>query len=111
MYTNVIGPVYDIPCDFIFFLVPARACSKKLKSLGFPSQFTKSTKVLMATTQGRRLGYHTPEQVLIQEPPDSRRCVLTTALLGGGANAIQGRLKSRPDPHLQVARSQIRNNR
>ena len=32
----------------------------------------------MATPQGRRLGYHTPEQVSNQEPPDSRPCVLTT---------------------------------
>ena len=32
----------------------------------------KSTKVLMATPQGRRLGYYTPEQVSNQEPPDSR---------------------------------------
>ena len=31
------------------------------KTLGFPSQFIKSTKVLMATPQGRRLGYHTPK--------------------------------------------------
>ena len=37
----------------------------------------------MATPQGRRLGYHTPEQVWNQEPPDSRPCVLTTTLLGG----------------------------
>ena len=34
-------------------------------------------------TQGRRLGYHTPEQISNQEPPDSRLCVLTTTLLGG----------------------------
>ena len=37
----------------------------------------------MATPQGRRLGYHTPEQVSNPEPPDSRPCVLTTTLLGG----------------------------
>ena len=37
----------------------------------------------MATPQGRRLGYHTPEQVSNQEPPDSRPGVLTTTLLGG----------------------------
>ena len=37
----------------------------------------------MATPQGRRLGYHTPEQVSNPEPPDSRLCVLTTTLLGG----------------------------
>ena len=48
------------------------------KTLGFPSQFFKLTKVLIATPQGRRLGYHTPEQVSIQEPPDSRPCVLKT---------------------------------
>ena len=52
-------------------------------NLGFPSQFIKSTKVLMATPQGRHLGYHTPKQVSNQEPPDSRPCVLTTTLLGG----------------------------
>ena len=46
-----------------------------LKTWGFPSQFIKSTKVLMATPQGRRLGYHTPKQVSNQEPPDSRPCV------------------------------------
>ena len=39
--------------------------------------------VLMATPQGRRLGYHTSEQVSNQEPPDSRPGVLTTTLLGG----------------------------
>ena len=38
----------------------------------------------MATPQGRRLGYHTPEQGSNQEPPDSRLGVLTTMLLGGG---------------------------
>ena len=48
----------------------------------FPSQFIKSTKVLMATSQGRRLGYHTTEQVSNPEPPDSRLCVLTTTRLG-----------------------------
>ena len=37
----------------------------------------------MATPQGRRLGYHAPEQVSNQEPPDSRPCVITTTLLGG----------------------------
>ena len=37
----------------------------------------------MATPQGRRLGYHTPEQVSNQEPLDARPCVLTTTLLGG----------------------------
>ena len=37
----------------------------------------------MATPPGRRLGYHTPEQVSNQEPPDSRPCALTTTLLGG----------------------------
>ena len=41
------------------------------KTWGFPSQFIESTKVLMATPQGRRLGYHMPEQVSNQEPPDS----------------------------------------
>ena len=44
---------------------------------GFPGQFIKSTKVFMTTPQERRLGYHTPEQVSNQEPPDSRPCVLT----------------------------------
>ena len=39
----------------------------------------------MATPQGRRLGYRTPEQVSDPEPPDSRPCVLTTSLLGGGS--------------------------
>ena len=34
-----------------------------LKTWGFPTQFIKSTKVLMATPQERCLGYHTPEQV------------------------------------------------
>ena len=33
---------------------------------GFPSH--QSTKVLKATPQGRRLGYHAPEQVSNQEP-------------------------------------------
>ena len=37
----------------------------------------------MTTLQGRRLGYHTTEQVSNQEPPDSRPCVLTTTLSGG----------------------------
>ena len=55
---------------------------------GFPSQCIKSTKVLTATPQGRHLGYHTPEQVSNQEPPDSRSCVLTTTLLGGVINTI-----------------------
>ena len=32
----------------------------KKKTWGFPSQFIKSTEELMATPQGRRLGYHTP---------------------------------------------------
>ena len=36
-------------------------------TLGFPSQYIKSTKVLMATPHGRRLRYHTPEQVSNQE--------------------------------------------
>ena len=53
------------------------------KNLGFPQPIMKSTKVLMATPQGRRLGYHTTEQVSNQEPQDSRPCVLTTTLLGG----------------------------
>ena len=39
--------------------------------------------VLMATPQGRSLGYHTPEQVSNQEPRDSCHFVLTTTLLGG----------------------------
>ena len=44
----------------------------------------------MATPQRRRLGYHTPEQVSNLEPPDSRLCVLTTTLLGGGYhNSLQ----------------------
>ena len=48
-----------------------------IKKLGVsPANLFKSTKVLMATPQGRRLGYHTPEQVSNQEPPDSRPCVL-----------------------------------
>ena len=35
-----------------------------IKKLGVsPANLFKSTKVLMATPQGRRLGYHTPEQV------------------------------------------------
>ena len=52
---------------------------------GFPSQFIRSTnlKVLMATPQERRLGYHTPKQVSNQEPQDTRPCVLTATLLGG----------------------------
>ena len=50
------------------------------KTWGFPSQFIRSTKVFMATPQGRRLGYHTPEQVSNQGPPDSRPGVLTTTL-------------------------------
>ena len=36
----------------------------------------------MATTHGRSLGYHIPEQVSNQKLPDSRLCVLTTLLLG-----------------------------
>ena len=68
----------------------------KKKTSGFPSQFIKSTKVLMATPQGRRLGYHKPEQVSNQEPPDSRLGVLTTTLLGGVTKVLmatpQGRL-------------------
>ena len=48
-----------------------------------PANLFKSTKVLKATPQGRRLGYHAPEQVSNQEPPDSRPCVFTTTLLGG----------------------------
>ena len=68
---------------------------REKKSWGFPSQFIKSTKVLImmatVTPQGRRLrsGYHTPEQVTSLEPdsetsgPDSRPCVLITTLLGG----------------------------
>ena len=49
-----------------------------------PANLFKSTEVLKATPQGRRLGYHAPEQVSNQEPPDSRLSVLTTTLLGGG---------------------------
>ena len=54
---------------------PVRLCSaasgRQHKIIwGFRSQFIKSTKVLMATPQGRYLGYHTPEQVSNQEPPD-----------------------------------------
>ena len=68
--------------------------SSVLKTWGFPSQFIKSTKVLMATPQGRRLGYHTPEQVSNQEPPDFRPCVLTITLLGGkGGIWIEKHLK------------------
>ena len=44
----------------------------------------KSTKVFMATPQGRCLGYHTLAQVSNPEPLDSRCCVLTTTLLGEG---------------------------
>ena len=40
------------------------------KTWGFHSQFIKSTKVLMATPQGRLLGYHTPEQASNQQPQD-----------------------------------------
>ena len=59
-------------------------CPLLLLKLGVsPANLFKLTKVLMATPQGRRLGYHTPEQVSNQEPPDSRLCVLTTTLLGG----------------------------
>ena len=59
-------------------------CSLLCKKLGVsPANLFKSTKVSMATPQGRRLGYHTPEQVSNQEPPDSRPCVLTTTPLGG----------------------------
>ena len=39
--------------------------------------------MLKVTPQGRRLGYHAPEQVSNQEPPDPRPSVLTTTLLGG----------------------------
>ena len=39
-----------------------RGCTTGCKTWGFPSQFMKSTKVLMATPQGRRLGYHAPWQ-------------------------------------------------
>ena len=46
----------------------------------------------MAAPQGRRLGYHTPEQVSNQEPPYSRPGVFTTALLGVCAT---GRNKAR----------------
>ena len=58
------------------------------KTWDFPSQLIKSTKVLMATPQGRCLGYHTPEQVSNPEPPDSRPCVLTTTLLGGAQQKL-----------------------
>ena len=51
-----------------------------------PANLFKSTKVLKATPQGHRLGYHAPEQVSNQEPPDSRPGVLTTTLLGGVHN-------------------------
>ena len=56
---------------------------------GFPCQFIKSTKVLVARTyhKGAAWGttqWHTPEQVSNQEPPDSRPGVSTTTLLGGG---------------------------
>ena len=48
-----------------------------------PAKIIESTKVLMATPQGCRLGYRTPEQVSNPEPLDSRICVLTTTLGGG----------------------------
>ena len=64
-------------------LLESQCLQKKQKKLGVsPANLIKSTKVLMATPQGRRLGYHTPEQVSNQEPPDSRPCVLTITLLG-----------------------------
>ena len=56
---------------------------------------------LMATPQGRSLGYHTPEQVSNQEPPDSGPGVLTTMLLGG-ATCPQG--PCYPARALQVTR-------
>ena len=56
----------------------------KKKTLGFPSQLFKSTKVLMATAQGRHLGYHTPEQVSNQEPRDSH----ATHGLSGGTESV-----------------------
>ena len=48
-----------------------------------PANVFQSTKGLMATPQGRRLGYRTPEQVSNPEPPDSRPCVNHYATRGG----------------------------
>ena len=51
-----------------------------------------SSKVSMATPHGRRLGYHTPEQVSNPESLDSRPCELTTTLLGGISTSVSGYL-------------------
>ena len=57
--------------------VQPRFLSKKTRDS--TANLIKSTKVFMATPQGRRLGYHAPEQVSNQEPLDYRPCVSTTA--------------------------------
>ena len=71
--------------------------SQPAKTWGFPSQFIQinqgvnghTTRAPPGAPQGRRLGYHTPEQVSNPEPPDSRPCVLTTTLLGTSLVAVQ----------------------
>ena len=50
--------------------------------------------MLKATPQGRRLGYHAPEQVSNQELPDARPGILTTTLLGGMLLLLTGLLFS-----------------
>ena len=73
-------------CDFpaASFLRQMRTPSRTQSKLGVsPANLFKSAKALKATPQGRRLGYHAPEQVANQEPPDSRPGVLTTTLRGG----------------------------
>ena len=63
------------------------------KNLGFPHK-------------GRRLGYHIPEQVSNQEPPDSRPCVLTTTLLGGGRETavLCSRLRKATEMNRRILR-------
>ena len=67
----------------------------------------------MATPQGRRLGYHTPEQVSNPEPPDSRPVLalpisswllFIVILIPQQLNreAVSARLLARPTSQLQV---------
>ena len=77
----------------------ARALSLR-KTWGFPGQFIQINQGVKGNTtpQGRRLRYHTPEQVSNQEPPDSRPCVLTTTLFGPGPSSASLPAAARPPP-------------
>ena len=61
MYANMIYDTVSSPNVQLPKILPSKQYSSKLGDS--PANLLKSTKMLMAAPQGRRLGYHTPDQV------------------------------------------------